>query len=143
MTTIQHEAYGTLTTVLSTEFNSLANNANTALSGAFDNSTAKDLFCDVVVNVAAQGSARSAGAIVTLYICPAIDGTNYDDANETTAEVWAVIPLDAATTARQRTVRDVPMPPASFKVFARNSTGQALAASGSTVKIRVHSLDQV
>ena len=139
-----HKAYSqSATTALSTELNSLANNANTAASSEIDNGTALDLYADIELTLAAQGSARSAGATISVYMTHALDGTNYDDVHETTAELCAVFPLDAATTARRRTVRDVPISPGKFKFFARNSTGQALAASGSTVKYRFHSVKTV
>lgn len=140
MATITHEAFGSTTTALSTELNSLANNANTAASAAIDNTTGLDLFVDLELVVATQGSARSAGATIEVYLLPSLDGTNYVDTHETTAELVAVFPLDAATTARRTVRRDVPVPPGLFKVFARNRTGQALAASGSTVKYRTHSI---
>lgn len=95
---------------------------------------------DLQLNVAAQGSSRSSGATVTVYMATSLDGTNFDDANTTVAEVVAVFPLDAATTARQATRRDVPIPPAKFKLFALNSTGQAFASSGSTLGYRCHSV---
>lgn len=142
MATTRHTSYrASAATALSTELNSLANGANTAASSAIDNTTNLDLFLDVELVLAAQGSARSSGATVSLYLTTSLDGTNYDDVHETTAELVAVFPLDAATTARRRTVRDVPIPPANFKLFARNNTGQTLAASGSTIRYRAHSVE--
>lgn len=129
-------AYASATTVLSTELNSLANVTNTAAGTAFDNTTTAYPWCDAVLVLAAQGSARSAGGSIALYMTPRTDGANFDDVNETTAELVAVFPMDAATTARRRTVRRIPLPPEQVKFFARNVTGQALAASGSTVQIR-------
>lgn len=140
MADTKHKAYGTNASALTTELNSLANNANTAASAAIDNGTNLDLFMDVELVVATQGSARSAGATVIVYAVYAPDGTNYGDVNETTALPVATFMLDAATTARRAVVTDVPMPPGLFKLFARNQTGQAFASSGNTVKYRPHSI---
>lgn len=130
----------TAANALTTELNSLANSANTAASTAIDNTMNLDLFMDLELILATQGSARSTGATVAVYLIPALDGTNYADVNETTAELVATFPLDAATTARRAVVRDIPLPPALFKLFARNQTGQALAASGTSIRYRTHSL---
>lgn len=139
---LKHNAFtAAIASVLTTELNSLANNANTAASAAIDNTTNLDLVADLTLTVATQGVARSAGASVAVYRTSALDGTNYDDVNETTAELIAVFPLDAATTARQSTRPDIPFGPGLYKVFARNLTGQTLAASGNLVEIRWHSLD--
>jgi hypothetical protein len=78
---------------------------------------------------------------VSVYLVMALDGTNYDDVNATTAELAAVFPLDAATTARQVTRRDIPVPPGLFKYFVVNNTGQAFAASGNIVEYRAHSIE--
>ena len=141
MATTTHKAYtAAAATSLTTELNSLANGSATAASTAIDNTSALDLFMDVELVVATQGSARSAGATISVYQANSLDGTNYDDASTSTAELIAVFPLDAATTARRRTVRDVPCGPNKFKLFALNSTGQALASSGNTVSVRFHSI---
>jgi hypothetical protein len=125
---------------LTTELNALANNANTAASAAIDNTTNLDLFMDLELILAAQGTARSSTATVAVFMTPSLDGTNYTDANEAISELVAVFPLDAATTARRAVVRDIPLSPALFKLFARNQTGQALAASGTSIRYRTHSL---
>lgn len=127
--------YATATTILSSELNSLGNNANSLASTAYDNSGLRYPWADITLNAAAAGAARSAGAAIAVYMTPRTDGTNYDDANEITAELVAVFPLDATTTARRRTVRRISLPPENVKFFARNLTGQALAASGSTVSL--------
>lgn len=140
MATTTHGSYGATTTALSTELNSLANNANTVASAAIDNTSSLTMFLDLELYVAAQAVARSAGATVEVYLTPALDGTNYADANETTAELIASFPLDGATTARRCVRRDVPIPPGVYKVFARNRTGQSLAASGNTIVYRTHNV---
>lgn len=137
-----HRIYSqTPVTMLGTELNTLANGLNTAASTAFDNSTLLDLFMDLELNLAAQGSARTANAYIAVFLLPQFDGTNYADLNEITAEPVALFALPGtAAAARPAPERDIAIPPGLFKVFARNATGQALAASGSTVKIRTHSI---
>lgn len=142
MAATKHKAYAAaIASTLTTELNSLASAATSAASAAIDNTTNLDLYHDLTLTVAVQGSARSAGATVSVYLTPALDGTNYDDVNATTAELVAVFPLDAATTARQSTRRDVPVPPGLFKYFVVNSTGQAFAASGNILEYRAHSIE--
>lgn len=142
MAVTKHKSYtATVANALTTEMNSLANNANTAASGTIDNTSNLDLYHDLTLSIAAQGTARSAGASVIVYLTMALDGTNFDAVNETTAEVVAVFPLDAATTARQITRRDIPIPPGLFKYFVRNATGQAFASSGNILEYRAHSVE--
>lgn len=141
MVTTKHKAYATIASALTTELNSLASNGNSAASSAIDNTTALDLFADLEINLATQGSARVASATIYVYMTQALDGTNYGDTNEVTAEVIAAFIFDAATTARRATLKDVPIPPGLFKLFVRNVTGQALAASGNTLKYRLHSVE--
>lgn len=143
MAVTEHGAYAAIATALSTELNSIASAGLTAASAAIDNTSNLDLYADFELVVAAQGTARVAGATVQLFIVVALDGTNYGDVNATTAEVIAVFPLDAVVTARRAVIRDVPIPPALFKLFAVNSTGQTLAASANTIKYRTHSVSTV
>ena len=136
-----HKGYtAAAATILTTELNSLATATNTAASTAVDNTTNLDLFMDLELVIATMGVARSAGGYVAVYMARSLDGTNYDDVNETTANLVAVFPLDAATTARRLTVQDVPCTPGKWKLFARNVTGQTLASSGNTLSARYHSI---
>lgn len=142
MTTTKHKAYAASSaSLLTTELNSLTSGSNSSLSGALDNSSNLNLFIDVELVLAAQGSARSTGAYLALFMVQALDGTNYGDANEITAKLVAVFPLDAATTARRATVQDIPIPPGLVKFFVRNVTGQTLASSGSSINYRAHSIE--
>lgn len=144
MTTSKHTAYGPSFAALGSELNSVVNNANTALGAAWQNTTDRHLLVDLKVVVAAQGVARTAGAILSIFMVTSTDGgSTYDDANETTAELVGVMSLDAATTARTRTIRDVSVPPGYVKFFARNATTQTLAASGSSVTGFPHSVETV
>lgn len=142
MATTKHKAYSAaIASVLTTELDSLASGGTSAASAALDNGTALDLFADFTLTVATQGAARSAGANIAVYLTQALDGTNYDDVHAGTAELVAVFSLDAATTARQSSRRDVPISPGLYKLFAVNNTGQALAASGNILEHRMHSIE--
>jgi hypothetical protein len=142
MATTKHKSYtASIANALTTELNSLGSGSASAASSALDNTSNLDLYHDLTLTVAAQGGARSAGAAVSVYLVMALDGTNYDDVNATTAELVAVFTLDAATTARQLTRRDVPVPPGLFKYFVVNGTGQAFAASGNILEYRAHSIE--
>jgi hypothetical protein len=139
--TTTHKAYtAAIASILTTELNTLASGSASAASAAVDNTSNLDLYVDLTLTVDAQGSSRSSGATVAVYLIMALDGTNYDDTNATTAELVAVFPLDAATTARQSTRRDIPVPPGLFKFFVVNSTGQAFAGSGNILEHRYHSI---
>ena len=142
MATTKHKAYtASSASLLTTELNSLASGSNSSASSALDNTSNLDLFIDVELVVAAQGSARSNGAYIALYMTQALDGTNYGDTHEITAKLVCVFPLDAATTARRATFQDMPIPPGLVKFFVRNATGQSLASSGNSVNFRAHSIE--
>lgn len=145
MATTKHKAYqASVANILTTETNSLANNANSTASSAFDNSSSLELFADFELILAAQGVARSVGAYVALFACISIDGgSQYAAANEITAKLIAAFPLDAATTARRVVVTDVPIPPGFLLFFVRNVTGQVFAASGTSLRWRPHSIEVV
>lgn len=135
-------AYGSTTTALSTELNSLTTATMSSLGTAFNNGTNLDMWVDAVVTIAAQGSSRASTALIELYMCPALDGTNYDRLLRGISELVGSFALDAATTATQRTIRDIWVPPsATVKFGLYNATGQSLASSGNTVVLYPRSLN--
>lgn len=132
--------------ILTTELNSLANGA-TKLSAAVSNDDAaeRNLYADFEFTIAAQGSARANDAHVQLYLLPSIDGTNFTYGDDSTtppasALVGSFI-LDASTSARVVHLRGVELPPEDFKLLVYNNTGQALAASGNTLKLFRYNLE--
>lgn len=140
MATTKHKAFSAaIASVLTTELNSIANGAISAASAAVDNTSTLDLYDDLTFTIATQGGART--GTVSVHMVQALDGSNYDDVEATCAQLVAVFPLDAATTARQVSVRDVPIPPGLFKYFVRNGTGQAFASSGNILERRPHSIE--
>lgn len=141
MVDIKHSAYATIATALSTELNSLANNSNSAASSAIDNTSALELVFDVELVTGSLGAAASAGARIDLFVLVSVDGTNYPDTSEVSAQPILSFPMQAQTGA-QRVTRALAFenPPALMKFFARNVSGQALNASGNTIKIRARHL---
>lgn len=139
--TVEKFLLGSQTSLLTTGLNSLANNG-LAISSAFDNTigAAGDGYalCDLEL-VVTYGSAPTAGTGVSVWLVGSQDGTNYEDgdASITPARLPdAVFPLRAVTTA-QRIIRRVALPWGLMKATLKNDgTGQAMAASGNTLKLR-------
>ena len=78
-----------------------------------------------------------------LYLVRAVDGTNYEDGDATnrpTSNAFAgSFQVLSNATAQRMVVRDVLMPPGLYKaIIHNNATGQALAATGHTLKVRPH-----
>jgi hypothetical protein len=145
MATFKWLAPDTLTTALSTELNGLANNAYSSLSATIDNETGLFQYIDLELVLAAQGAARSSGAWVGVYIAAAVDPTPTfpDTSNDAFAEPLAAFQLDAATTARRLTKTNIVIPPLKFRLYVKNNTGQAFAATGNTLKYRRHAEQSV
>jgi hypothetical protein len=133
-----------ITTLLSTELNSLANNAG-ALGVEYDNAT-NDYIYGLFELAVTFGSNPTAGNTVDLYLIPCPDGTNYDDAvtgasGAAPASCYAGgFPLRAVTTAQRVPLGfgasgPVLLPPCKFKAFVLNKSGVAMPASGSTIKM--------
>lgn len=135
---------GSIVSVATTELNSLANNAG-ALGAEYDNATNLYLFGVFELNVT-FASNPTAGSTVDLYIIPAPDATNYDDAvtgaagSAPSTAYAGGFPLRAVSTAQKVPLGvglsgPVPLPLCKFKVFALNKSGQAFPSSGSTIKM--------
>lgn len=128
--------------VLTTELNSLANNTMSAASSAIANQTNLDIYVDIEVSLASLSP--GAGSYVALYIALAVDGTNYPapsgaDMRLSSTQLLCVIPTGvAAATAQRIAVRNVVIPPGTFKIYLDNQTTVSLGASGSTVKFNAY-----
>lgn len=132
----------TIATVVSTELNSLANNGQAISSSPVSNNASGELFLfgafELYLNT--QGTARVAGAYVELYLVPSLDDTNFAYGSGSLLPAVGlkigVFQFDAAVTARRGVIYNVPLPPLDFHFVLRNGTGQALASSGNTLKMR-------
>jgi hypothetical protein len=140
---INWESNPALNAYLAAELNSLANAAR-VIGGAIDNSAGLDMYMDLELYVAVQGSARSAGAHVDIYLVSSLDGgTNYgfgaaDLAPPGETLVWS-FSLDAAVTARYCTSRPFNIGPGHHKLIIANVTGQAFKADSSVLRYRLFS----
>jgi hypothetical protein len=139
MGTLKYGVPEGITTALSTELNSLANNgAAVAVSGVIDNSTGLYKFMDVEVYTS---QSITAGDFHTLHLIQATDGTNYEDGVLSSAETLlpasqliGSVRLKAGGFERH-ILRGITLPPTKFKITFLNFASSALAASGNTVKI--------
>lgn len=141
-----YTARASAVTVLTTELNSLTNNSVCAVSAAQDNDTAgtRDLYAQAEIYIATQGTNRGAGAYVALYLIPELDGTNYGATTDECLDnyfVGAASLDDAALAARYLVIDRVRLPVGDFKAALKNGTGQTLAASGNTVKVRAYTVE--
>jgi hypothetical protein len=140
MSSTKRTAYGAIATALSTDLNTLANATASAASAAIDNRTTLELYADFELVLGSQSS-RTAGCVVSLYITPSLDETNYADVSASSAELLGVFTLATGTGAQRVIIRNCDIPPGLFKVFVVNSSTQAFNASGNTVKYRLHSVE--
>jgi hypothetical protein len=94
-----------------------------------------------MIVIAEQAGARDGGAI-SLLIVPEVNSTYGDVATVQTALIHIAhrddgttcsFVLDSAVTARTITVSNVKIPNGNFKVGLLNESGQALAATGSSI----------
>lgn len=132
-------------TIFTTELNSLADGAN-KLSAAFDNSSNKYLFEDVVL-LAKSVTTPTADAHAKLYILPAVDGTNYAEGTDAidprdSNEVYT-LQIRAAAADQYQVFRGVLIPPGLYKYLFMSEIGVAMAATLNTLKRRPYNTQQV
>lgn len=133
---------GTESTVMSTGLNSLANNEN-VVSSEIDNSVDLYLFDDVEWHHATMTYAPDADSVIELYcVSQNLDGTGYEDGEDGTIDppqvnlVGVFNIRDGVTAAQTHILRQIPISPAKYKYIVINKTGQTLASSGNTLKIK-------
>jgi len=140
---ILQEYNATPTTLLTTDLNSLANNAGTPLSAEFDNSAAGTGWLTAEFELSVQfGSNPTADSVCELYIVRALDGSTYSSYTSGTTPVAnnndfvGTVSVKANTAAQIVVSRPVRLPPGKWKVALINKTGVAFPSSGSTLKMR-------
>lgn len=129
---------GALVTEMSAVLNSLASGAAAASSTVSnDASVERDRFADAEL-VVTYGVAPVVDLSVGLYIRRSLDGTNFEDATATRPPVNGLVGVFslASTTSQQRIIiPGIVLPPTDFQWYLVNSAGQAMAASGNTLRV--------
>jgi hypothetical protein len=138
MSQVITQVRGTLDTALSTELNSLANNALAAKSSALTLSTAGYLMGEVELSIT-FGTSPTASTGISVWFLREVDGSDYESGSSSLTPARApdvVLPV-IATTSAQRVIVPCVIPPGTFIPLAKNDgTGQAFPSSGTTIKIR-------
>lgn len=142
MATTEKYVLGSISSLMTTELNSLANNALAAAGSSYSNVQGGGggdgyTLCDLEL-VVTFGVAPTANTGVSVWFLARPDGTNFEDGSSSVTPARlpdAVFPLRAVTTA-QRVVRRVALPWGVFTALLKNDgSGQAFASSGNTLKV--------
>ncbi len=138
---IRAEVNGSVTTLLTTELNSLASGGKTTVSAAYDNRTDGFFWADFEA-VLATGITPGSSQTWEIFALPSVDGSNYADGGS------SVVPSSGcllgtlsfqAVTGQQRVVgHHFQLPPDSFKIMVRNNLGATLPAANNTLKMITH-----
>jgi hypothetical protein len=133
-------------TVLSTDLNSLANGYGEVPGGASATYITVDslLYADLEL-VVQFGTNPVAGSLVEVYFIRRIDSTTPENYTRGASAVGPAngyaggFPLAAVTSAQRIILPQVTLPPTDFIFMVINRSGQTMAASGNTVKMRRYS----
>lgn len=126
-----------IATALSTDLNSLADGSYSAASSAINNETGLDLYLDLELVLASL--TPTGQPYCAIFLLPTLDGTNYEDTPNASSMPIAIFSFSTATAAKRKMMSNILIPPLSFKLVVLNDMNVALAASGNTLKYRLHS----
>lgn len=145
-------AYGNY---LTTELNSLANNAIEAGGAEINNESNLCLYMDIELTLASLNLSAQTSPTVPIFLIESIDGgTDFDTVTDAvTAEasmpasdkICTTIGLRKGTGAEAKlAVKSmIPIPPGRFKLCPRNKTGVAFGATGNILAYRTYNLKSV
>ncbi len=123
--------------VLTTELNSLADGAFSAVGSVIDNDTNLDQFASFLINLASLNP--TAGAYLQIFLVQSNDGgSTYEDPPSSTnpgLHMTATPPLNVATGSGTKRIVSpaIRIPPGKFKAVLFQKCNVALAASANTV----------
>jgi len=140
------EAPPTVTSIMTTALNSLANNTISAASTEVANQINLDTFAWLELNATFGTSPSDANPTVDVYMATAPDGTNYETAPLTGGAqqghmFLGSFPIRKVTSAQRVVIGPFAIPPTKFKLYLDNQTGQAMASTGNTLDIITDNLE--
>lgn len=139
MSEVRWGAYDTIASYLTTELNSLANDAN-VLGAAIDFTAAgvdRKQYMDIEVYLASVDWSTQTGPAVYIWLLPRTDGTNFEDGAAAVDPARApdkVVAMRTVNGAQRLFTRFLLTTPDQGKLLIGNRSGVALASSGNTVK---------
>ncbi|MBL0710898.1 MAG: hypothetical protein JJV99_07795 [Colwellia sp.] len=144
----QWTAYDSIQSYLTTELNSLANDA-LVLGAAIDFTTAgsdRKLFLDVEVYLNTVDLSTQTNPALYVWLLRRTDGTNFEDGGTSVTPQRApdkIIPLREANAAQRVQATGLLTTPDQGKILTKNETGSALASDSNTLKYNLYSLADV
>ena len=129
--TLRYTTATTAATVMdATQLASLAASGISTVTGAISNDASGefDIYGMAEIVIGNQGAARSAGANISLYALPTIDGSVYPAATGSNIYNYliGVVSLSESTTVGVTVViPEIRLPASDFKLALKNDTGQA------------------
>jgi len=146
MSELRWTSYGSLVTYLSTELNSLANDAN-KLGSAIDFASAnRKMYMDIEVYLASIDLSGQTNPAIYVWLLARTDGTNFEDGSDSVTPARSpdkIVALREVNGAQRVFARFLMTTPDQGKLLIKNKTGVALASSGNTVKYRLYSQEIV
>jgi len=146
MSELRWTAYDSLVTYLSSELNSLANDAN-KVGSAIDFSAAnRKMYVDVEIYLATVDLSAQTNPAIYVWLLARTDGNNFEDGSDSVTPARApdkIVPLREVNDAQRVFARFLMTTPDQGKLLIKNKTGVALASSGNTVKYRLYSQEIV
>jgi hypothetical protein len=133
MATIKWDA-DSVTTHMTTDLDSIADDANSAASSAIDNTTALRLFEDLEFLLKDNGTnSPTAGGVIEVYLLASVDGTNYPDGStsiDPAANTFVgVFNTRVVSTDQRMVLRGISLPALKYKYLIINKTGMAFTTA--------------
>jgi hypothetical protein len=135
-------------TVFSTELNAIANNTR-VLSDPLDNTFDLDVYADFELLVKYNVVPPVGAKIAEIFIIPTVDGSNYAEGSVSVQPqkyliIGAYESVNPSISNFERLMlTNIVIPPRSFKILLRNTSGVDYAATGNTLKMKKFKLESI